>query len=59
MASVRRMGEFVAEKEAIELYVMRLKHYFKANAVKDKNKVSVLITILGAKNLATLSDLLY
>lgn len=58
MASVGRMGEFVAEEESIESYVMRLKHYFKANAVKEENKVSVLITVLGSKNLATLSDLL-
>lgn len=58
MASVGRMGEFVAKEEAIESYVMRLKHYFKANAVKDENKVSELITVLRAKNLATLSDLL-
>lgn len=52
------MGEFVAEEEAIESYVMCLKHYFKAVAVKVDKKVLVLITVLGAKNLATLPDLL-
>lgn len=49
----------MAKEEATESYVMRLKHYFKANAVMNDIKVSVLIvTVLGTKNLATLSDLL-
>ncbi|KAJ8878601.1 hypothetical protein PR048_019182 [Dryococelus australis] len=34
-----------------------LKHYFKANQIKDENKVSVLITIIGLKVHAVLSDL--
>lgn len=38
---MRRMTEFNATEEDIKAYLLRLKHFFKANGVKDDNKVSV------------------
>lgn len=58
MACIGRITEFVEEEEDIETYLVRLKHFFKAHKIEDGNRVSVLITVLGPKNLAILSDLL-
>lgn len=57
MSTIGRMGEFNPHEEEIESYVLRLKHYFKANNVKEDNQVSVLITVIGPKTLSVLSDL--
>lgn len=51
------MGELHPLEEDIESYLLRLKHYFKANNVKDENQVSVLITVIGPKVLTILVDL--
>lgn len=58
MACIERITEFVKEEEDIEAYLVRLKHFSKAHKIKDGNRVSVLITVLGPENLAILSDLL-
>lgn len=57
MSTIGGMGKFNPHEEEIESYVMRLKHYFKANNVKEENQVSILITVIGPKTLAVLSDL--
>ncbi|XP_054265657.1 uncharacterized protein K02A2.6-like [Macrosteles quadrilineatus] len=57
MSGIGKVGEFNPHEEAIESYLMRLKHYFKANSIEDGSKVSVLITVLGPKILAVLSDI--
>ncbi|KAJ8881031.1 hypothetical protein PR048_017504 [Dryococelus australis] len=44
-----RVEEFCPQEENVASYVMRLKHYFKVNQIKEENKVSVLITIIGPK----------
>ena len=56
--SVGQIGEFNPEEEQISAYLLRLKHFFKANNVKADNHVSILITVVGPKVLATLTDLL-
>lgn len=58
MASIGKMTEFNPHEEDIGSYLLRLKHYFKANDVKDGNKVSILITVIGPKVLSILSDIL-
>lgn len=57
MSTIGRMGKLNPHEEEIESYVMRLKHYFKANNVKEENQVSMLITVIGPKTLDVLSDL--
>lgn len=59
MSTMGRMGKFNRHEEEIELYLMRLKHYFKANNVKEENQVSMLITVIGPKTLPVLSYLVY
>lgn len=49
MACIGRVTEFVKEEEDIEAYLVRLKHFFKTHKIKDSNRVSVLITVLGPK----------
>lgn len=56
--SIGRMSDFNPGEEDIKSYLLRLKHFFKANEVKDEKKVSILITVIGPKVLAVLSDLL-
>src|SRR5436190_6436365 len=58
MASVGRMSEFNPNEEEIGAYLMRLKHFFKANDIKSENHVSILITVIGPKILAVLADLI-
>uniref|UniRef100_A0A1B6KSV3 CCHC-type domain-containing protein n=1 Tax=Graphocephala atropunctata TaxID=36148 RepID=A0A1B6KSV3_9HEMI len=58
MTNIGRMTDFNPYEEDISSYLLRLKHYFKANEVKDDNKVSILITVIGPKVLAVLSDII-
>lgn len=46
MSTIGRMGKFNLHEEEIKSYVMRLKHYFKANNVKEENQVVMLITVI-------------
>jgi hypothetical protein len=55
--AVGRLSEFNPAEEDIKAYLLRLKHFFKANNVEAENEVSVLITVIGPRNLAILSDL--
>ncbi|KAJ8893019.1 hypothetical protein PR048_005600 [Dryococelus australis] len=47
MAAIGRVGEFCPHEEEVASYVIHLKHYFKANQIKDENKVSVLFNVIG------------
>lgn len=58
MGSIGRMSEFNPYDEEISSYLLRLKHYFKANDVKEEKQVSILITVIGPKILSVLSDIL-
>ncbi|XP_054272755.1 uncharacterized protein K02A2.6-like [Macrosteles quadrilineatus] len=58
MSSIGRVSEFNPHEEDISSYLLRLKHYFKANDVKSTNHVSILITVIGPKILAVLMDLI-
>ncbi|XP_054257498.1 uncharacterized protein K02A2.6-like [Macrosteles quadrilineatus] len=51
------MGEFNPHEEDISSYLMRLKHYLKANSVKEGSELSILITVIRPKALAVLTDL--
>lgn len=51
------MTEFNPREEAFTAYILRMKDYFKANSVKDENRVSVFMTVIGPKVLATFADL--
>lgn len=58
MGSIGRMTEFNPYEEEIGLKFLRLKHYFKANDVKEEKQVSILITAIGPKIISVLSDIL-
>jgi hypothetical protein len=58
MSSIGRITEFNPHEEDISSYLLRLKHYFKANDVESENHVSILITVIGPKILAVLMDLI-
>ncbi|XP_054260279.1 uncharacterized protein K02A2.6-like [Macrosteles quadrilineatus] len=58
MSSIGRISEFNPYEEDISSYLLRLKHFFKANEVKDVKQVSILITVIGPKILAVLTDLI-
>lgn len=55
--AIGRLSEFQPEEENVTAYLLRMKHYFKANNVKDELRVSVLITVIGPRVLEVLSDL--
>lgn len=47
MSTIGRMGKLIPHEKEIESYVVRLKHYFMANNMKEENQVSMLITVIG------------
>ncbi len=51
-----RMQPFVPDKESIEAYLERLAVYFDANGIAAE-KVSVLLTVIGAENYTLLRGL--
>lgn len=58
MGSIGRMSEFNSYEEEIGSKFLRLKHYFKANDVKEEKQVSILITAIGPKIISVLSNIL-
>lgn len=46
------------KEETIANFLLRVKHYIKANKVSEELKVSVLLTVLGPRLVTTLQDLL-
>lgn len=57
MSSIGRLSEFNPSEESVDSYVLRLKHYFKSNDVKEDKRVSIFITVIGPKVLKVLSDI--
>ena len=53
-----RLHEFDPKADNISTYLERLQLYFEANQVEDDRKVSVLLTVIGAKAYETLRSLL-
>lgn len=54
--SIVRLSEFITEEENISSYLMRVKHMFKVNNIKDEKQVAVLITVIRSKILVILSN---
>ena len=58
MATVGRIEEFNPEKERISVYLERVELFFVANDVEDGKQVATLLSMIGSKTYALLSDLL-
>ena len=58
MATVGRIEEFNPEKERISAYLERVELFFVANDVEDGKQVATLLSMIGSKTYALLSDLL-
>ena len=58
MATVGRIEEFNPEKERISAYLERVELFFIANGVEDAKQVATLLSVIGGKTYALLSDLL-
>ena len=54
---VGTMGEFDAATESITAYLERLEMYIAANGIAAEKKVSVLLTVIGAKTYGLLRSL--
>ena len=54
-----RMKEFTPDTESISAYLERLQLYFDANRIAEDKRVSVLLTVIGAKHYTLLSWLHY
>ena len=58
MATVGRIEEFNPEKERISTYLERVDLFFVANEVEEAKQVATLLSVIGGKTYALLSDLL-
>lgn len=58
MSNIGKLEIFDENTDDISTYLLRLKHYIKTNSIKDEQKVSVLLTVLGSKVVKLLQDLL-
>lgn len=58
MSIVGKLDAFDETLEDINTYLLRLKHFIKANEIADVQKVSVLLSVLGPKLVKLLQDLL-
>ena len=54
---VGHIGEFVPEVENVSAYLERLQLYITANSIPEEKKVSVLLTVVGAKVYSLLRSL--
>ena len=54
---IGKVEAFQLGEDDWEQYAERLEQYFEANGIEDGKRVSVLITVMGAKAYALLSDL--
>lgn len=55
---VGQLTPFDEKEETMVNFLLRVKHYIKANKVSDDLKVSVLLSVLGPRLVSTLHDLL-
>ena len=58
MATVGCIEEFNPEKERISVYLERVELFFVANDVEDRKQVATLLSVIGSRTYALLSDLL-
>ena len=58
MATVGHIEEFNPEKERTSAYVERVELFFVANNVEDGKQIATLLSLIGSKTYALLSDLL-
>ena len=58
MATMGRLDTFQQDCERISAYLERVQLYFQANEVADEKQVPVLLSAIGGKTYALLSDLL-
>lgn len=56
--AVSCLAPFNEKEETMSNFLLRVKHYIKANKVAEDLKVSVLLSVLGPRLVTTLSDLL-
>ena len=57
MTVIGQLKAFKPEEETITTYLERAELYFDANGIADDKKVSVLLTVIGAKNYSLLKSL--
>lgn len=57
-SAVGHLTPFEEKVETISTFLLRVKHYIKANKVAEDLKVSVLLSVLGPKIVSVLEDLL-
>ncbi|KAG8177185.1 hypothetical protein JTE90_015793 [Oedothorax gibbosus] len=55
--NLSKISDFDPEVDDVDTYILRIKHFLRANRVGEDLKVSTLITILGTKAVSTLIDL--
>jgi len=58
MATVGHTGVFNLDNEQITAYLERVELFFVANRVKEDKQVATLLSVIGSKTYALLSDLL-
>lgn len=56
---IGRIAEFNEELESFENYSERLNHFFKINGIKEDDKVSYFISVMGPALYTTLKDLIH
>ncbi|KAG8196928.1 hypothetical protein JTE90_027631 [Oedothorax gibbosus] len=55
--NLSKISDFDPEVDDVDTYILRIKHFLRANRVGEDLKVSTLITIFGTKAVSTLIDL--
>ena len=58
MATIGQLPEFQTDNERISDYLERVQLFFEANGVEEGKRVPVLLTAIGRKTYALLSNLL-
>ena len=53
------ISEYIPDQEVFEVYIERLKIFFEVNDIANEKKTAVFLTLVGAKNYATLCDLIH
>lgn len=57
MTSTSRLKEFNPEFQDVDTFLLQFKYYLIANGVKDNEKISHFIIIVGSKVVSTLVEL--
>ena len=59
MPYLGNITDFKPEEEDFQVYVERVKLFFSVNDIAESKKAQVFLTLIGAKNYATLRDLVH